>query len=231
MAHVGNRTPVCGDWCKVVDAGACQEARDTWSAHVDGEAGALEWRAAERHIENCAACTAWCDAAGSLARRFRVRTADAVPDLTPDVLARVHPTRPGRGDWVRNLLAVVGLTQLIIALPALVMADEGSAPVHTARHLGAMTVALSIGFVYCAWRPERAYGMVPVAAAMAATLVATGVIDVARGATPVLGESTHLLEMAGFVLVWALAGTPGLPRRRGRRWAVATHDSMGEQAA
>lgn len=209
----------------------CREAREVWSAHLDGEATPLELRAAERHIDGCAGCSAWCDATGALARRSRIRAADAVPDLAPEILARVHPTRPGRGDWVRNALAVIGLTQLVLALPALVLGDESTAPVHTARHLGAMTVALAIGFIYCAWRPERAYGMVPVAAAMAATLLATGLLDVIRGDAPALGESTHLLEMAGFGLVWALAGTPGLPRRRGRRWAVAAPPSIGEQAA
>lgn len=209
----------------------CREAREVWSAHLDGEATALEQRAAERHVEDCAACAAWCDATGALARRSRIRAADPVPDLATDILARVHPTRPGKGDWVRNLLAVVGLTQLVLALPALVLGDESTAPVHTARHLGAMTVALAIGFLYCAWRPERAYGMVPVAAAMAAALVATALLDVVRGDTPAVGESTHLLEMAGFALVWALAGTPGLPRRRGRRWSVVATASIDEQAA
>jgi predicted anti-sigma-YlaC factor YlaD len=202
-----------------------------WSAHLDGEATALEVRAAERHLDGCPACAAWCDATGALARRARVRPADPVPDLAAEILARVHPTRPGKGDWVRNVLAIIGLVQLVLALPALLLGDESTAPVHTARHLGAMTVALAIGFIYCAWRPERAYGMVPVAAAMAATLVLTGVLDVFRGDAPALGESSHVLEMAGFALVWALAGTPGLPRRRGRRWAVASARSIGEQAA
>lgn len=212
-------------------AEVCRDAREVWSAHLDGEATPLEVRAAERHIDGCAACREWCDATSALARRSRVRPADAVPDLAADILARVHPTRPGKGDWVRNLLAIVGLTQLVLALPALVLGDESTAPVHTARHLGAMTVALAIGFVYCAWRPERAYGMVPVAAAMAATLLVTAVLDVIRGDAPAFGESTHLLEMAGFGLVWALAGTPGLPRRRGRKWAVVAAPSVGEQAA
>jgi predicted anti-sigma-YlaC factor YlaD len=212
-------------------AEVCREAREVWSAHLDGEATALEVHAAERHIDGCPACAEWCDTTGALARRARVRPADPVPDLAADILARVHPARPGKGDWVRNLLAVVGLVQLVLALPALLLGDESTAPVHTARHLGAMTVALAIGFVYCAWRPERAYGMVPVAAAMAATLLATALLDVMRGDAPALDESSHVLEMAGFGLVWALAGTPGLPRRRGRRWAVAAPPSIGEQAA
>jgi predicted anti-sigma-YlaC factor YlaD len=212
-------------------AEVCRQTREVWSAHLDGEATALERRAAERHLDGCPECAAWCDRTGALARRSRVRPADPVPDLAAEILARVHPTRPGKGDWVRNLLAIIGLTQLLLALPALVLGDESTAPVHTARHLGAMTVALAIGFVYCAWRPERAYGMVPVAAAMAATLLATGLLDVFRGDAPALGESSHVLEMAGFGLVWALAGTPGLPRRRGRRWAVANPGSIGEQAA
>ncbi len=32
-----------------------------------------------------------------------------------------------------------------------------------ARHLGAFGVALSIGLLYVAWRPHRAYGMLPFA--------------------------------------------------------------------
>jgi predicted anti-sigma-YlaC factor YlaD len=215
----------------VDEAAVCRDARETWSAHVDGEASALEWRAAERHIATCRGCSAWCDATGAITRRLRVRPAEGVPDLTAGILARVHPTRPGRGDWVRDALFVIGLTQIILALPAFLLGDESTAPVHTARHLGAMTVALGFGFVYCAWRPERAYGLVPVAAAMAAALVVTGVLDVVRGDAPAVGESTHLLELAGFGLVWALAGTPGLPRRRSRRWAVAEPPAAGEQAA
>lgn len=209
----------------------CRVAREVWSAHVDGEASAFEWRAANRHIDGCEACAAWCDATAAITRRLRVRPADPVPDLSASILARVHPARPGRGDWVRNLLAVVALTQLVLALPALVLGDASTAPVHTARHLGAMTVALAVGFLYCAWRPERAYGMVPVAAAMAAAFVLTAVLDVVRGDTPLLAESTHLLQMAGFALVWALAGSPGLPRRRSRRWGVTPSRASDEQAA
>ncbi len=212
-------------------AAQCQAAREAWSAHADGEVAGLEWRTAERHIETCTTCAAWCDTVAAVIRRMRVRPADAVPDLSAAILARVHPAHPGRGDWVRNALAVVALTQLVLALPALVLGDESTAPVHTARHLGAMTVALAVGFLYCAWRPERAYGMVPVAAAMAAAFVLTAVLDVGRGDTPLLAESTHLLEMAGFALLWALAGSPGLPRRRGRRWAVTPVAARREQAA
>lgn len=224
------------DCCGVEPGLDCEQAREAYSARLDGELPTLEWRRAAHHIEGCAGCAAWCDSIDLLARRSRVRAAEIVPDLTANVLARVHPTSPGRNDWVRTALAVVGITQLLLALPALVMADPSDAPVHTARHLGAMTFALALGFVYCAWRPERAYGMVPVSAAMAGTLLLTAVIDVVRGSAPALGESTHLFELAGFALVWKLAGTPGLPRRRARsamrrgprRWAV---DGSAGQAA
>src|SRR6188508_3322606 len=97
----GNQRPANGDCCHVEIPHPCERARDAWSAHVDDEAGALEWRAAEQHVERCGACAAWCDTTGAIARRMRVRPAESVPDLSAAILARVHPARPGRGDWVR----------------------------------------------------------------------------------------------------------------------------------
>ena len=71
---------------------------------------------------------------------------------------------------------------------------------------------MALGFLYTAWRPERAYGVLPIAAALALTMAVTAIFDAARGTTPIVGEAHHVLELAGFALVWMLAGLPGLPR-------------------
>jgi hypothetical protein len=137
-----------------------------------------------------------------------VRSAPPVPDLTTTILARAHPPSLGRGEWTRTALTVVALTQLVLAVPALLGHDTG-ATVHLARHIGALTAALSIGYLYAAWRPIRAFGLLPMAVAVAATMLFTAVLDVVQGRVALAGETTHVLDVAALVLLWMLAGRPG----------------------
>jgi len=210
----------------------CAEAQVATSALLDGELSPLDQRALERHLDTCDSCREFADRADALQRRLRVRPADAVPDLTDEILARSHPPRPGRAEWVRYALAIVALTELVMSLPALLLAEETGATAHAARHIGAMSAALALGFLYTAWRPQRAYGVLPIAAALAITMAVTGVVDAVRGTTPIVGEAHHVLELAGFALVWMLAGLPGVPRdwlvRRWRGAPGAPLDVLGE---
>ena len=194
---------------KSVDCGSAQEVL---SADLDGQAGALEVRAAKLHRDSCGPCSAWFDDVSLLQRRVRVRSAESVPDLSGVILERSHPPRPGRGEWVRYSLVVVALTQLVIALPDLIDRTEPGTTAHESRHVGAMAVALALGLLYTAKVPARAYGILPITAALAATMLASAIFDVTRGSTPLLGESVHIVELVGFVLVWLLAGRPGIPR-------------------
>jgi len=73
-----------------------------------------------------------------------------------------------------------------------------------AEFLGSWDVALAVGFIFVAWRPLRAVGMLPFVAALSAGLLLTAVVDVLHGRQPALTESTHLLELAGTVLLWLL---------------------------
>jgi hypothetical protein len=58
--------------------------------------------------------------------------------------------------------------------------------------------------VFAAARPARAWGMLPLVAALVACLLATSVLDVsARNAG--FGETTHALELAGLGFLWLLA--------------------------
>ncbi len=142
-------------------------------------------------------------------RAVRVRPAEPVPDLVASVLARAAVPTPGRGEWVRYALGVVAATNLLLGLPALLLGSgSDEVPVHVARHLGAFVVAISLGLLYCAWRPHRAAGLLPVAAALVTAMVAGAVADVAGGDRPAIAEVVHLFELAGLVLLWLLAGRP-----------------------
>ena len=161
----------CGDCCHVDEAAVCRDARETWSAHVDGEASALEWRAAERHIATCRGLL-------GLVRRDRrdhpstARPAGrrrARPDRRRPRPRPPHPARPWRLG-ARRARSSSGSPRSSSPCPRSCSATRAPRPCTPRGTSGAMTVALGFGFVYCAWRPERAYGLVPVAAAMAAAL-------------------------------------------------------------
>jgi predicted anti-sigma-YlaC factor YlaD len=95
-----------------------------------------------------------------------------------------------------------------------------------------MAVALSLGLLYTAKVPTRAYGILPITAALAATMLGSAIFDGVRGNTPILGESVHVLELISFVLVWLLAGRPGTPRfmRRKPRSIPVIPDRLEEVA-
>ena len=186
----------------------CDLAEELLSARLDDQCTAAELAALDQHLAGCAGCRQHEAALAALHRASRVRSADPVPDLSRLIMAKAHPPRPGRGEWVRVALAVVALTQLVLALPALLLGDDVGATVHVARHVGSFSVALAIGMAYAAWRPERAFGLLPSAAALAGcTLLAAG-FDVAGGRVGVLAESAHVMDVAALVLLWLLAGAP-----------------------
>ncbi len=188
---------------------SCNEAVELMSAALDGEAAAAERRRLDAHLVHCVDCDALADRLVGLDRRVRVRRADAVPDLVPIVTARVRPARLGRGGWIRPSLVWVSIVLFAQSLPALVLGRTDGADTHLARHLGAFGVALAIGFAYAAWRPHRAFGMVPFAAALVATMLASTGFDVLDGGRSALSELAHLAELVGLVLLWLLAGSPG----------------------
>ena len=154
--------------------------------------------------------------AGALHRAVRVAPAPPVPDLSAGILAAIGPTpapdatRPHeRG--LRVALAILGVVQLGVAIPALLGAD-GGVDTHSARHLGSFSIALAVGFLFAAWRPARVPGLLPVVAALVACVLGTSLLDVIGGRTAVVSEANHGIEIAGLVAVWLL-GHGGLPRR------------------
>jgi len=212
----------------------CDHAKMTYSASLDGEATALERRSVDAHLESCSDCREFAAAADRVQRMNRVRPAEHVPDLSQVIMSAAHPPRLGRGEWIRYSLATVALTELVLALPALVLAEEPGTTAHLARHIGALTAAMALGFLYTAWRPQRAYGVLPIASALSATMALSALFDIAGGVTPLISEAHHVVELAGFLLVWMLAGTPGLSRlyrvRSLRRAAMFEADVLDEVA-
>lgn len=191
----------------------CDDCREAISARLDDEAlpPGTVGASVDAHLDGCRACTAWAAEAALLHRTLRVRTAPAVPDRTDAILAAVPLTarpRPVR-EGIRYALLAVGLTQLVLAVPALFLADDAAAPVHVAREMGAFELALAVGLLSAAWRPRLATGLLPFAAALAGATAVTAGVDLLQGAAVAVTEAHHLLDLAGVALLWFLQTRPG----------------------
>jgi predicted anti-sigma-YlaC factor YlaD len=184
----------------------CELCREALSADLDGVLDATGRDEARTHLAGCAACRAHEVALGELHRAVRVRAAEPVPDLTASIMAKVQlPGRRSVPDWARYALLAVATTQLVLALPPLLLGRDGGASVHTARELGSLNIALAAGLILAAWQPRRISGLLPVATALAATMFVTAVADVVSGRALLLTESHHVLELLGLLFLW-LAG-------------------------
>lgn len=144
-----------------------------------------------------------------------------VPDVSRRVarLAAVAD-RAAACSIVRALLAVVAVQILVFSLPALVLGDERATSAHSARHLGAFTVAYAVGLLVVVVRPARARAMLPVAVVLAGALLVTAVVDLANGRVPLFDEAQHLPEVLSVLLVWLVA-VPSTRRRRVRSMVEA----------
>lgn len=199
----------------------CDDIREAISARLDGEDPALELETIATHLALCPACRRWETDAIRLSRLTRAALAEAVADRSAAILAAIRATvAPSRRRLdplaVRGALAALGLLQLLLGAPALVLGMNGGAPVHLARELGSFDLALAVGFVFAAWRPVCAQGMLPFAAALVAGLAGGTVADVVRGQVSALAESAHLSQLIALGFVWLVArlGSDGPGRTR-----------------
>ena len=179
----------------------CDEIREAISAVADGESTPLERSIVDAHIARCAACAAFAGAVEQLDRRLRVRPAEAVPDLSRPILMAANP-KPSRG-LPRYVLLWVALTELVLAVPALLGASRNTS-VHTAHELGSWEAALAVGLLVAAWQPRRAAGLLPFALALAGAMVATAAFDIVTGHAPAAGEAPHILDLVGVGALWML---------------------------
>jgi len=192
----------------------CSRFRVAISSRLDGEDPGVPDAELDAHVERCARCRSFVAAAEELTRTVRVAPAPPVPDLTPAILAAIGAEReaarePASERALRWVLAAVGLLQIAVALPALVLGEDAELPVHLARHFGSFEVALGVGFLFAAWKPQRAAGILPVVAALVVCLVGSSVLDVLSGSTGAGTEVHHATDVAGLVVVWLLSRTAG----------------------
>ena len=141
--------------------------------------------------------------------------------------------RIGRGGWLRPALAWCGVVIAVQSVRPLVFGEFEGAETHIARHLGAFALALAIGLLYAAWKPQRAFGLMPLAGALLGTTTAAAVLDVVSGDRSPFAEMVHVSEFVGMALLWMVAGSPGwdqvLDRLRSRRgWAARRRSGTGQ---
>lgn len=190
----------------------CTSWREAISAIVDGEEPPIERRLVDAHVARCAPCAIFRENSHRLARHTSLVEAAEIPDLSGRVVTAARVADRLSVWWVLRLgLVVVAVQIAAFAAPALFFGESGDAGRHTARHLGSFALAYAIGLVVVAWRPAKARGLLPVAAALAGCLLVTAIVDVARGQSPLIAEVAHLPELLGLVLVWLLAA-PSLSR-------------------
>jgi predicted anti-sigma-YlaC factor YlaD len=190
----------------------CTRFREAVSARIDGEDPGLPTAEIDAHLAECPGCRAWADAAASPALRSVASPADP-PTIAPALLARLVPPNAGaapahRGllstlEW-RVVLAIIGLAQIVLAWPGGFL-DGGHASIHLAHELTAWDMGLAAGFLVVAWRPARAWGMLPLVGVLVAAMVVTSGVDLASGHALLGRETVHVLALAGLGCVWALA--------------------------
>jgi len=191
---------------------SCQTARELVSAAADDELrGADRLRLAD-HLDGCPECDAYAEQVAQLTRQVRLRRIVPEPDFVERVLARSRPPRLGRGGWLRPALAWCGVVIIVQGFRPLVFGELDGAPTHIARHAGASAVALAVGLVYAALRPHRAFGLLPLVGALLGTTAASTLLDTLSGNRDAFAETVHLAELVGMVLLWMVAGSPGVER-------------------
>lgn len=202
---------------------SCARAREALSARADGEPDELPAGALDDHLRGCASCTSWEQDATSLTRRLRLHPVAAPADLVAGVTAAATAA-PRAGAWPveRVLLLALGVLQLLLSLPPLLLAPEVAADLHVAHEVGVTDIALAVGVLAAAWQPWRAAGMLPVVVVLALGLGATSVLDIAAGRVDAYGEAPHLLAVTDALLLFLL---------RRRTPAGGSGDGAGAQPA
>lgn len=129
--------------------------------------------------------------------RFRRTVGDAPPAVTDAAVSSFRARQQSRhaAGWetARMLLVLAGLAGVL--LNGLALADGLG---HAGQDLVAMKIAVSIGFLLAAYRPDKyARGMAPVAAAAAALLFLPTFGDTTLIAEQAIAEAAHLPIVAG----------------------------------
>lgn len=138
------------------------------------------------------------------------------------------------GASTRIGLVAVAIAQIVlVTLPALIFGSDRGTPMHVAHEMGSFDLAIAVGFLVVAWQPARARGMHLLVGAAALLLLATATIDLLAGRTSLSDEAPHLLVLAGWVLMFRLAGRTPFGADGGWQrwpWAPRRHEPVGSGA-
>jgi predicted anti-sigma-YlaC factor YlaD len=207
----------------------CERFREAASARLDGEPLGLSAVALDTHLASCSDCARWAEAAARATRLTRMDVRP-VPDLSDHIAAHIAlPARrvARRRRWLRVGLALAGLAQLALGLPAVTGDSIGMAmSMHATHEAAAWNLAIGAAFAAAALVPRRAAGLIPLLATFLVVLAALSVRDVASGAVGVGRLATHLAALLGLLLLVLLdraerALPPG-------HWRAARDDDTGE---
>jgi len=207
----------------------CARFREAVSARLDGEPLGLSTASLDAHLGSCPDCAAWANAAADVTRRSRMDVRP-VPDLSDEIVAGVAlPTRRvlRRRQALRVALALVGLAQLGVGIPALAGHSIGMAmSMHSAHEAAAWNLAIGVAFVGVAFVPRRAAGLIPLLATFMVVLGILSARDFAAGNVTADRLATHLVALLGLLLLIALdraerALPPG--------WTVAADRAAGAE--
>ena len=194
----------------------CDSFREALSARIDGEPAGLPDTVIDDHLARCSACHAWAAAAEALAGSARIHSAQAIPNLAADILRTARQQSWPAGDSslrpLRWGLGLVALLQLVLTVSSVLAGPHVGPPAHVAHELGSWDLALAVGFLFAALHPARAWGLLPLVAALVGGLLLTTGIDIVGGNAALVSETTHVLEVIGLGLLWALARRPTLRR-------------------
>ena len=203
----------------------CENYRLAISARLDSEDAGIDDATLAWHLASCDPCRQFESEAIGLTRAVRVAATETAPDLTPTIMAAINAERSSKArrfdpQALRAGLIALAVVQMLLALPVLLFGRDAGAPVHIAREVGSFDFALAVGFFFVAWRPARAYGMLPLVAALVGCLAIGTVVDVARGTATLVDESAHLLDLLGLAAVWGLTRAERYPGSSGTRLAT-----------
>ncbi len=189
----------------------CERWHEAIGALLDNEISPLDPALVEAHLERCSECRQYEEFAHNL-RRAQLHPAIPQPDLTRRVvkIARMLD-RAASWSLARAALAVCAIDVIAFSVPDL-LGHDGGANTHSARHLGAFSIAFGVALLVVVVRPSRARSMLPVAMVLGAALAISATVDLIGGRAPLISEAQHLPELLSVVLLWLLA----MPSRQHR---------------
>jgi predicted anti-sigma-YlaC factor YlaD len=188
----------------------CEIFREALSARMDSELGPVSEEDVDAHVATCSACRAWRDRNAALRRSLLLCVAPPVPDLTDTILANTPSPAPEK--WgLRVALALVAIAQSALALTQLLGMDTGMHAGHggfTMSHLlnesAAWNLAVGVGLLWAALRPQAAAGQLPVIAGFVLVLTIVSADDLAAGNVTAGRLESHGFVVLGLALLYAV---------------------------